>query len=45
LLDYAENKATWKEVKLKLEEEETAWIEEVSPFLIYKKPLKKTKTK
>ena len=45
LLDYSENKANWKDVKLKLDEEETAWIKEVSPFLIYNQPLQKTKTK
>ncbi|MEI9910303.1 MAG: DUF1343 domain-containing protein [Bacteroidota bacterium] len=45
LLDYLDNKAGWKEVKLKLAEEEKAWIKEVSPFLIYKSPLQKTKIK
>lgn len=45
LLDYAENKADWKDVKLKLAEEEAAWIKEVSPFLIYKSPLQKLKIK
>ena len=45
LLDYAENKASWKEVRVKLDEEETGWIKEVSPFLIYKKALQKTKIK
>jgi uncharacterized protein YbbC (DUF1343 family) len=45
LLDYLENKASWKELKLKLEEEETEWIKEVSPFLIYKSPLQKLKLK
>jgi uncharacterized protein YbbC (DUF1343 family) len=43
LLDYAENKANWKDVKLKLDEEEKEWIKEVSPFLIYKSPLQKLK--
>lgn len=43
LLDYLNNKADWKEVKLKLAEEERSWIKEVSPFLIYKSPLKKSK--
>jgi uncharacterized protein YbbC (DUF1343 family) len=45
LLDYAENKAGWKEVKIKLDEEEKAWINEVSPFLIYKPTLQKLKIK
>jgi uncharacterized protein YbbC (DUF1343 family) len=45
LLDYANNKVAWKEVKLKFGEEETAWIKEVSPFLIYKSPLQKLKIK
>lgn len=45
LLDYAENRATWKDIKLKLEEEETGWIKEVSPFLIYKSTLQKLKIK
>jgi uncharacterized protein YbbC (DUF1343 family) len=43
LLDYCENKANWKDVKLKLAREETAWIKEASPFTIYKQPLKKQK--
>src|SRR5258705_738649 len=41
LLDYADNKTAWKNIRLKLEEEETAWIEEVSPLLIYKQSLQK----
>jgi uncharacterized protein YbbC (DUF1343 family) len=45
LLDYADNKADWKEVKIKLAEEERAWIKEVSPFLIYKPTLQKLKIK
>lgn len=45
LLDYLENKATWEEVKLNLKEEESGWIKEVSPFLIYKSPLQKLKIK
>lgn len=45
LLDYVENKAQWKEVKVKLAEEETAWIKEASPFLIYKPTLQKLKIK
>ncbi len=45
LLDYLDNKAGWKEVKLKLDEEENEWIKEVSPFLIYKSPLQKLKIK
>ncbi len=45
LLDYAENRASWKDVKLKLGEEETEWIKEVSPFLIYKSTLQQLKIK
>ncbi len=45
LLDYAENKTEWKEVKVKLAEEEAAWTKEASPFLIYKPTLKKLKIK
>jgi len=45
LLDYAENKADWKDVKLKFNEEEREWIKEVSPFLVYKSPLQKLKIK
>lgn len=45
LLDYLDNKASWKEVKLKLDDEERKWIKEVSPFLIYKSPLQKLKIK
>jgi uncharacterized protein YbbC (DUF1343 family) len=45
LLDYTEDKAGWKEVKGKLDEEETGWIKEVSPFLIYKSSLQKLKIK
>lgn len=43
LLDYLENKTSWKEVKLKIKEEEKEWIKEVSPFLVYKKPLQNLK--
>lgn len=43
LLDYLENKASWKEVKQKLNEEEKEWIKEASPFLIYKPSLQKLK--
>ncbi|HLG38720.1 MAG TPA: hypothetical protein VI461_03590, partial [Chitinophagaceae bacterium] len=45
LLDYADNKAEWKKVKVKLAEEEAAWIKQASPFLIYKPPLQKLKIK
>jgi uncharacterized protein YbbC (DUF1343 family) len=45
LLDYLENKASWEDVTQNLKEEETAWIKEVSPFLIYKSPLQKLKIK
>ncbi len=45
LLDYMNNKTDWKEVKLRLSEEESAWIKETSTFLEYKQPLKKLKIK
>lgn len=45
ILDYFENRAAWKEVKLKMEEEEVAWIKTVSPFLIYKSSLQHLKIK
>ncbi len=45
LLDYTENKAAWKDIKLKLDTEEIAWINEASPFLVYKSPLQKLKIK
>jgi uncharacterized protein YbbC (DUF1343 family) len=45
LLDYTEDKASWNDVKIKMSEEETGWIKEVSPFLVYKQPLQKIKTK
>ena len=45
ILDYFENKNSWKEVKTKLEDEEAAWIKEVSPFLIYKSSLQQLKIK
>ena len=45
LLDYLDNKAAWKEVVQKMDEEEKSWIKEVSPFLIYKSPLEKLKIK
>jgi uncharacterized protein YbbC (DUF1343 family) len=43
LFDFLENKAGWKEVKLKLKEEENGWIREASPFLVYKSSLQKLK--
>lgn len=43
LLDYFGDKASWKEVKQKMNEEEKEWIKEVSPFLIYKQSLQKLK--
>lgn len=45
ILDYFENKASWKEVTLKLQEEERAWIKEASSFLIYKPSLQQLKLK
>lgn len=41
MLDYLEDKASWKEVKQKMNAEETEWIKEVSPFLIYKPSLQR----
>ena len=32
LLDYLDDRADWDEVKAKLHDEETAWIDEASPF-------------
>jgi uncharacterized protein YbbC (DUF1343 family) len=43
LLDFLEEKASWKEVRQKMNEEEREWIKEVSPFLIYKPSLQKLK--
>jgi uncharacterized protein YbbC (DUF1343 family) len=43
LLDYLNNKACWKEVKLKLKEEEHGWIKEATPFLVYTSSLQKLK--
>lgn len=45
LLDYLDNKTSWKEVKQKLDKEENEWIAEIAPFLIYKQPLQKLKIK
>jgi len=45
LLDYADNKADWKDVKYKLSREEAAWIKEASPYLIYQSPLQQLKIK
>jgi uncharacterized protein YbbC (DUF1343 family) len=45
LLDYTESKTGWKDVKIKLSEEEKTWIKEASPFLIYKPTLQKLKIK
>jgi len=45
ILDYFDNKSTWQEVKLKLQEEEAAWIKEASSFLIYKPSLQQLKIK
>lgn len=45
ILDYFDNKKSWKEVKAKLEDEESAWIKEASPFLIYKSSLQQLKIK
>ena len=45
ILDYFEQKASWKEVKIKMEEEEAAWIKTASPFLIYKSSLHQSKIK
>jgi uncharacterized protein YbbC (DUF1343 family) len=45
LLDYAGNKAEWKQVKLRLDKEEKEWIKQASPFLLYKPGLQKLKIK
>ena len=45
VLDYFDNKNSWKEVKAKLQDEESAWIKEASPFLIYKSSLQQLKIK
>jgi uncharacterized protein YbbC (DUF1343 family) len=45
LLDYLDNKTGWKQVTQRMDEEEDAWIKEISPFLIYKSPLEKLKIK
>jgi uncharacterized protein YbbC (DUF1343 family) len=45
ILDYFENKSSWKEVKVKMQEEEAAWIKETKPFLIYKPDLQQLKFK
>ncbi len=43
LLDYLHGKDNWKEVATKMADEETAWIKEVNPFLIYKSRLTQLK--
>jgi len=45
ILDYFENKCRWKEVKIKLQDEEAAWIKEASSFLVYKPSLQQLKIK
>ncbi|MGZ8553005.1 MAG: DUF1343 domain-containing protein [Chitinophagaceae bacterium] len=45
ILDYFEDTARWKEVKTKLQDEESAWIKEASAFLIYKSSLQQLKIK
>ena len=45
ILDYFDDKSSWKEVKAKLGDEESAWIKEASPFLIYKSSLQQLKIK
>lgn len=45
ILDYFDNKNSWKEVKKKFQSEEAAWIKEASPFLIYKPSLQQMKIK
>lgn len=42
LLNYLNGKCGWREVKEKLDEEESAWIKEAKQFLLSKKGLKKT---
>ncbi|MBL7739630.1 MAG: DUF1343 domain-containing protein [Chitinophagaceae bacterium] len=43
LLNYLDNKADWKEVKTKLNDEERKWIKDATPFLLCKTPLQKLK--
>ena len=43
LIDYLNGNSSWKEVREKMNEEELAWIKEVSPFLVYKPSLQKLK--
>jgi len=43
LLNYLEDKATWKEVKQHMQNEEAVWIKSVAAHLIYKQKLKQTK--
>ncbi|MGK2864978.1 MAG: DUF1343 domain-containing protein [Chitinophagaceae bacterium] len=43
ILDYFENRNSWKELKSKFGEEEAAWIKEATPFLIYKPSLQQLK--
>jgi uncharacterized protein YbbC (DUF1343 family) len=43
LIDYLNGIADWKEVREKMDAEETAWIKEVSPFIVYKPSLQKLK--
>ena len=45
LLDYFDNKSTWKEIKTKMQDEEAAWIAEASPYLVYKPSLQQLKIK
>ncbi len=45
ILDYFDNKNSWKELEVKFKEEEAAWIKEATPFLIYKPSLQQLKIK
>ena len=43
--DYFDNKSNWKEVRSKLQDEESVWIKEAFSFLIYKSSLQQLKLK
>jgi uncharacterized protein YbbC (DUF1343 family) len=45
ILDYFEDKSSWKEVRIKMREEERRWIKETKPFLLYKPVLQQLKFK
>jgi uncharacterized protein YbbC (DUF1343 family) len=45
ILDYFENKSSWKDLQFRMQEEEAAWIREAKPFLLYKPSLQQLKIK